>query len=341
MFKYIDCHVHIHQNKGMKALTTIAEEEIEFGHYSYNVLSLEGVGKGFRDQNAICLANKREHPDTYVFCGLNHAVGDFRKQAEALWECGCDGFKMIEGKPDAWNRLKIRLDDASYDGFYSFCCEKNLPILMHIADPKEFWDITKMKQHEIERGWFYNDTFPTKEYLTEQALSVLEKFPDLKVIFAHFFFHSEYLPKMAEYFDKYPNMYTDITPGVEMYPNFSSTQSESIEFFNKYKTRILYGTDTGDFVPGNGRKYMQSVVTAVRRFLDTDDDMTDWEYIFKGAKLSDEVRELIYSGNFLRITDHREINAERATEFFRDLIANPNADLNDAELENIKTLWNI
>lgn len=48
----------------------------------------------------------------------------------------------------------------------------------------------------------------------------------------------------AKVLDKYPNVCFDLTPGCEMYPNFSKRRDVWREFFIKYSDRILFGTDT-------------------------------------------------------------------------------------------------
>ena len=335
----IDCHTHLRQQEGMKAITALRNEEEIFGHENYCVLSLEGNGAGFQDQNALCLANKRTYPNTYAFGGINHAMGNIRAQAERLWEAGVDGFKMIEGKPDAWNRLKIPLDDSSYDEFYSFCAENGAPLLIHIADPEIFWDITKISKADYDRGWYCDETFPTKEYLTTQAISVMEKFPDMKIIFAHFLYLAEHLPRMESLFDKFPNMYADITPGAPLFNNFTDTYDDSVEFFKKYNSRILYGSDTSDFHNEGGVNYMKTVLDKIRRFVDTDDEMEAWDYRFKGLNLPDEVKANIFSGNFLRIVKHREINPDKAAAYFRKMLADTNITLSETEYNNITSLW--
>jgi len=337
----VDGHTHLRFSDGRQAISALRSQEECYGNANYSVLSLEGVGAGFQDQNAVCLANKREYPSTFAFCGLNHAMGDFRAQAEKLWAAGCDGFKMIEGKPDAWKRWSVALDDPQYLDFYAFCEEVGAPLLIHIADPENFWDIDKIAQEDIDQGWYYDDTHPSKEYLTEQAISVMEKFPKMKIIFAHFMYLSEHLPRMGALLDRFPNMYTDITPGAELFSNFTDTYDDSVAFFNKHKDRIMYGSDTADFHTEGGVKYMGSVVDVIRRFVSTDDEMNQWNYRFKGLNLPADVQESIYSKNYLRVVNHRDIDAEKAAVYFHDMVKNPSVTLSEKELANITNLWNL
>jgi Predicted metal-dependent hydrolase of the TIM-barrel fold len=339
-FPMIDCHTHLRKHEGLAASKALYSQEKLFGHENYCTLSLEGFGAGMQDQNALVMANKREYPNTYAFGGINHAMGNIRKQAESLWEMGCDGFKMIEGKPDAWSHVNIPLDDSYYCDLYSFCVEKGAPLLIHIADPEVFWDIDNIPKSDYDMGWYYDRTFQTKEALTTQAISIMEKFPDMKIIFAHFFYLAEHLPRMGELFDRFPNMYTDITPGAPLYSEMTATYDDSVEFFKKYNTRILYGSDTSDFHNEGGINYISSTVDIIRRFVDTDDEMEAWElYKFKGLNLPDEVKANIFRDNFLRIVKHRDVNPEKAAAYFRDMLNNKDLKLSETEYNNITLLW--
>ncbi len=78
------------------------------------------------------------------------------------------------------------------------------------------------------------------------------------MIFAHFFFLSAQLPRLAELFERFPNMHVDLTPGIEMYHNFSRNPQATRDFFLRYQERILFGTDIGAKAllasPGSGHR---------------------------------------------------------------------------------------
>ena len=50
---------------------------------------------------------------------------------------------------------------------------------------------------------------------------MLDKFPKLKITFAHFFFLSDNPDEAVRIMEKYPNALFDLTPGGEMFVNFS------------------------------------------------------------------------------------------------------------------------
>ena len=76
-------------------------------------------------------------------------------------------------------------------------------------------------------------------------LSVLARHPRLRIVFAHFFFMSAQLDRLSGILDRYENVSVDLTPGIEMYENFSAAPERARAFFVRYADRIIYGTDIG------------------------------------------------------------------------------------------------
>ncbi|NIN10780.1 MAG: amidohydrolase family protein, partial [Gemmatimonadales bacterium] len=180
------------------------------------------------NQNPVALLVKALHPGRfYAFGGLHYKkVGgeheDFAEQARRLLQAGCDGMKMIEGKPTTRKALGHPLDDPMYDDYYAFMEQVGAPILFHVGDPRTFWDPELCPPMAKEHGWFYGDgSFPTLDQLYREQQSVLESFPDLRVIFAHFNFRSDDIAAARGLLDRRPQVSFDITPGGEMYVNFT------------------------------------------------------------------------------------------------------------------------
>jgi len=126
---------------------------------------------------------------------------------------------------------------------------------------------------------------------------VLERHPKLQVIFAHFHFLSADLPRAAALMDRFPNVCFDLTPGTEMYPNFSKRPDETRDFFLKYQDRIILGSD---FMSGGDT----SPVVLVRQFLETDGEFTHQNLAqpVQGIALPTDSLKRIYAGNYRRIT---------------------------------------
>jgi len=143
----------------------------------------------------------------------------------------------------------------------------------------------------------YGDgTFLTKEAIYEEVRQTLTKFPNLKITFPHFFFLSDHLDEAKKLFDKYPNLKLDITPGREMYDNFTRHHEKSKEIFNEYSNRIILGTDmTSTHFQGEPG----DMINTITRFLSTEDEFSYWDFDIKGIGLSEEKCKQICHDNFL------------------------------------------
>jgi len=308
----IDAHTHI--GSGLEGISTLSEIMNRCGYKYFTVLSVAGDGwSGVNNlaQNIGIMLFKAMYPDkVFGFGGLNHYYRDtppekldFAAQAVRLINMGFDGMKMIEGKPGVRRELGMPLDSPAYDEYFAFMESKSLPILYHVADPEEFWDDKKIPDWARGAGWTYwQGGYPGNEDFYSEVEGFLKKFPRLNVIFAHFFFTSTNIEKAAEFLDKWPNIKYDITPGSEMYINFSKHPEKWHDFFTRYQDRILYGTDSvggwhdreDDIRHGTGLK------ETVRNFLEKDIEHTNWDAALRGIKLDRSVLEKIYHKNFER-----------------------------------------
>ncbi len=267
----------------------------------------------------------------YVFGGMDVAAlfvapaqagSIFADYVDTLLALGCDGVKMIEGKPDMRKTLPIPpFDGVVYAPYWARLAERQTPVVFHVNDPEEFWDPVRVPGWARERGWFYGDgSFIDNESQYAEVLNVLERHPNLNLIFAHFFFLSAQLERLAEILDRYPNVCVDLTPGIEMYYNFGAAPDAVREFFLKYQDRIVYGTDVGAkallFTPEQGIEMDESRarVCLVRAFLEKEGPfrLPQGGFLFgepetplHGIGLSRPVLEKIYFKNFERIAGSR------------------------------------
>jgi predicted TIM-barrel fold metal-dependent hydrolase len=151
-----------------------------------------------------------------------------------------------------------------------------------------------------ENGWFYDATFPTKEQIYAECHHVLERHPQLAVVFAHFHFMSADLPRAAALFERFPRVCFDLTPGSEMYPSFSTRPDKTREFFLKYHDRLLFGTD---FFGGEE----DAPISLVRQFLETEGEFTHpWSADpLRGVALPVDSLRRIYGANYQRLATPR------------------------------------
>jgi hypothetical protein len=320
----LDCHIHFGHPNFMPGLIDILNDQ---GVGKFNIVCTPHRARLSLVPDALFV--KSQHPErVYVFGGLDisplfiapDTCGEmFAAYVGQLLDMGCDGIKMIEGKPDMRKMLPIPpFDSLAYEPYWAALEERGVPLIFHVNDPEEFWDPVQIPDWARAQGWFYGDgSFINNEDQYAQVFNVLERHPGLKVIFAHFFFLSAQLPRLADLLDRFPNMCVDLTPGIEMYHNFSRDPGAARDFFLKYQEHILFGTDIGAkallSTPEMGIEADESAVRiqVVRRFLEEEGEFqleVDSGFLFgrfsgpfHGLGLPEEALKKIYSQNFERL----------------------------------------
>ena len=249
-------------------------------------------------------------------------------QAKALWEMGFDGVKLFDGKPKMRKLLGRRLDDPIFDPFYAFLEEHDIPVTMHLGDPPEFWDINKISEYALKVGWYCDETYPTLEEMREEVLSILDKFPRLRLTMAHFFFLSQDLEACADLFARYPTLCFDLTPGGEMFENFSKRPEEWRAFFIRYADRISLGTDTYNYdlhenLPDYSKNADLARTNLVRKCLEWREPFEHpWYGTLIPFGLDTDTLTKIYRGNFIRrLGEPRTVNARAAAETATEMLA--------------------
>jgi len=287
----IDCHMHV---TSIRDVDNVLEIVSEAGFHRASLLSI--IDDKRVNFNPEVLLLKALHPEMfYAFGSLDYSfiftgiqLQQLREQVDRLLSIGFDGVKMVEGKPVYRKLLKIRFDDPFYEDYFARLEETGFPLLFHVADPEEFWDPEKVPVWAKAQGWFYDQTYPSKEQFYKEVETVLDKHPRLKVVFAHFYFLSANMEAASSFLEKHRNAHLDLTPGIEMYRNFSMEKEAWREFFVKYGDRILFGTD---IFGGERIESALAKVQLVRGFLETDE----------GLNLPRHTLEKIYCSNFQRI----------------------------------------
>lgn len=273
------------------------------GFVSLNICAVPYLAEYDTDvsNNILAALCKIRLPGTYAHGGLIYSDDHTpayspEEQYRDLMEIGFDGIKMLETKPSEIRRLGRAMDEPLFEGWFDAIEKGGTHMVWHVADPGHFWIREYVSQEFVDRGWFYGDgTYPSKEEIYRQVLTVLERHPSLKITFAHFFFLGDEPQRLEEIFSKYPNVNVDITPGWEMYAAFGRDPVFWREFFVKYADRIGFGTDSGDESAGD-----PGIPDIVYRFLTTEEEQEIWGIRFGGIALDDGTLEKILRGNFIR-----------------------------------------
>jgi len=306
----IDGHVHSSYPAGIGNLVQVMGDN---GLSGINIATTPAGGGRRISQNVVGALFKVEHPGKfYWFAGLHHFAPvvdrkkpDFAAQVRLMREMGCDGIKMIEGKPSEYKPIATPLNDALYDEFYGLLESEAIPLLFHVADPPRNWDPDECPQLTRDRGWFYGDgTFPTRQELYDQVDDFLARFPKLRVIFAHFYYIDDDIEKAEAFLTRSPSVSFDLTPGGGMYKSFTKLNEQWREFFIRHQDRIIFGTDNnGKKVPGDPEVFAvcRERINRIRAFLETREEIPDDPRPpHVGIELDRSILEKIYRTNFQR-----------------------------------------
>jgi len=349
----IDSHWHLYcwkDQNGQDFRTLIDHYIAENELTAINICSIpvhEDLGPV---QNILAALYKLHNPRAYAYGGLVYPQKPFTKpmpvgtdplsQYNELMEIGFDGIKMLETKPTEQKKYGIEIDDPYFDQLFAACEENGTHMIWHVADPSTFWDIEKIPKRFLDRGWFYGDgTYMSHERIYAQVYNVLERHPNLKVTFAHFFFMSETPEKLAELFAKYPGTSVDITPGAEMYADFRNKHAFYRNFFTKHADRILFGTDTS--VHGDNMDRFSQRHRAVRDFLTTDQEVTVIVENCPGLDLPVDVQKKILYQNFQKQAGEtpKAINVKALNQYIEKYLPYiSNEDTRTQIVETLKTL---
>lgn len=224
------------------------------------------------------------------------------QELEADVKAGAKGVKIYKSlgftyKDSEGNLLAV--DDPRLDPIWEKCGQLGIPVLIHTADPKQFWDpaneenerwLELLTQPGRQRG---NGDF-TWEQLIRQQHNVFRKHPKTTFIAAHFGWFANDLAHLGKLLDAMPNVHVEfgaIIAELGRQPRMAKA------FFEKYQDRILFGKDS----------WVPSEYTTYFRVLETQDEYFPYHKKYHafwrmyGMGLSDDVLKKIYYKNALRL----------------------------------------
>lgn len=201
--------------------------------------------------------------------------------------------KDVDGK-------RLAIDDARLDPIWETCAEMGIPVLIHAADPKSFWD----DFNSDNERWLELKTHPRRkrdasnpapwEQIIQEQHNMFKKHSKTTFINAHMGWFANNLGKLSELLDEMPNMNVGIGAIIAelgRQPRFAKA------FFIKYQDRILFGKDS--WKPEEFPTYF--------RVLESDDEYFPYHKKYHafwpmyGLDLPDEVLKKVYYKNALRI----------------------------------------
>ncbi len=299
--RYPAIDMHMHAPRGGGDLDKVAVEIVK----NMDACGIErtilfsGTGKAF--DNVATVFGK--YPDRFqLWCGLDFSEVPSSTIAE-LERCvklGAKGVGEISDKGQGYRATPpMHLDDPRMDTILEKLADLKLPINVHMGDPKWMYEPMNAQNDLLfEALYFRLDDKPERVNL-EGMLAILEnavtKHPRTTFVACHFANQTFDLNRLGRLFDKYPNLYADVSQResyVAAIPRFAK------QFMEKYASRLMYGTDQGYGLPMY-RNSFHIWETLDEHFYAW--DVANTRFALSGVGLSDATLKRLYRDNALRI----------------------------------------
>lgn len=209
-------------------------------------------------------------------------------------------YKSLGLRDEDVNGNRVPIDDPRLNPIWAKCADLGIPVLIHAADPKSFWDPfdadnerwLELKTHP-RRKRDANTPAPWEQIIAEQH-NMFKNHPNTTFINAHMGWFANDLGRLGELLDAMPNMYVGIGAIIAelgRQPRFAKA------FFIKYQDRILFGKDS--WKPDEFPTYFRVLESADEYFPYHKKYHAFWAMY--GLDLPDDVLKKVYYKNALRI----------------------------------------
>lgn len=305
-FPFIDVHGHQYQMPTQDLSLLIADmDKLNMGI----MVNLSG-GSGERLKGAVA-SIKKNYPNRFaVFANVDFdGVGTpgWSEKAVAQLEAdiknGAKGLKVFKSlglRNTDVSGKRLAVDDPRLSAIWEKCAELGVPVLIHSADPKSFWDEVnadnerwlELKTHP-RRKRSETDPAPWEQIIGEQH-RMFKNHPNTRFINAHMGWYANDLGTLANLLDNIPNMYVGIGAIIA---ELGRQPRNAHNFFVKYQDRILFGKDS--WKPEEFPTYF--------RVLESDDEYFPYHkkyhafWAMYGLDLPDEVLKKVYYKNALKL----------------------------------------
>lgn len=205
-------------------------------------------------------------------------------------------FKSLGLRYTDVNGDRLAIDDARLDPIWAKCAEMGVPVLIHAADPKSFWDPMDAKNErwlelKTHPGRKRTDTDPAPwEQIIKEQHHVFKRHPNTTFINAHMGWFANDLETLGRLLDEMPNMYVGIAAVIA---ELGRQPQQARKFFIKYQDRVLFGKDS--WKPEEFPTYF--------RVLESNDEYFPYYkkyhafWAMYGLDLPDAVLQKLYNGN--------------------------------------------
>ena len=305
-FPFIDVHNHQEEMPDMDLSTLTREMD------KLNMKVMVNLSGGNGETIKRSVRNIKAHfPNRFiVFANIDwEGVGQngwgekAAKQLEQDVKNGANGLKIfkdlgfsvkdIQGK-------RVTIDDPRLDPIWEKAGELKIPVLIHTADPKSFWNpVDSNNERWLELATHpyrkRSDTNPAPwDTLIAEQHRMFRKHPHTTFIAAHFGWYANDLATLGKLLDEMPNVNVEFGAVIA---ELGRQPRMAKEFFTRYQDRILFGKDS--WAPEEYATYF--------RVLETEDEYFPYHkkyhafWAMYGMGLPDEILRKVYYRNALRI----------------------------------------
>jgi predicted TIM-barrel fold metal-dependent hydrolase len=313
-FPFID--VHNHQFRMPEMDLSVLIKEMDKLNMAVMVNLSGQSGESIKKSSANIRSN---YPKRFiVFANINfQGVGEdgwgekAAKQLEEDVKNGANGLKIYKSlgfsvKDNKGQRVAV--DDPRLDPIWAKAGELKVPVLIHTADPKPFWDPMDDKNER----WLELATHPNRkrgddnpvpwQQLIDEQHRMFKKHKNTTFIAAHFGWYPNDLDKLSSVMKEMPNMYVEFGAVIA---ELGRQPRQAAHFFETWQDRILFGKDS--WVPSEYATYFRVLETTDEYFPYHKKYHAFWRMY--GLGLSDEILKKVYYKNALKIIPNIDASA--------------------------------
>jgi uncharacterized protein len=272
------------------------------------MVNLSGRGRGSEKHLTGSIENVNKTAPNRFIVFTNIDISDINKkdwtkntveQIENDVKLGANGLKIYKSQTMAIvDGERFSINDPRIDPVWAICGELGIPVLIHSADPKPFWQAhdennerwLELKVHS-RRKRADNDPAPWETIMAEQH-DIFKKHPETKFINAHLGWYGNDLATLSHLMDIYPNMYAEIGAVIA---ELGRQPRMANAFLTKYQDRVMFGKDSWN--PEEYYTYFRVLETADEYFPYYKRYHAFWRMY--GLNLDDEVLKKLYYKNAL------------------------------------------
>lgn len=305
-FPFIDVHNHQFSMPGMDLSTLIREMD------KLNMQVLVNLSGQSGEAIKRSVTNIKEHyPKRFIVfanvdfkgVGTNGWAENAARQLEEDVKNGANGLKIYKSLGFSVNDVngkRVKVDDPRLNPIWEKAAQLKIPVLIHTADPKPFWQpMDSLNERWLEltlnpnRRRGDNNPAPWDTLIAEQH-RLFKKHPKTIFIAAHFGWYPNDLAKLGKLLDEMPNVCVEFGAVIA---ELGRQPRMAKQFFTKYQDRILFGKD--NWIPDEYATYF--------RVLETEDEYFPYHkkyhafWAMYGMGLPDSILKKVYYKNALRI----------------------------------------